>query len=71
MQVKKEVGKARNAPRDHGGCDEAGDAQRGADVDVDDCVELLLRGVDKVGRELMRDADTVDCPPSAPHKEFA
>ena len=62
--------KARNAQRDHGRCDEASDAQRGGDIDVDDRSQLLLRGVNKVGWELVRDADTVDCPPCIRHQSY-
>ena len=60
-------GLVRNAPRGHGRCDEAGDAQCGADVDVDDRVQLLLGSVDKVGWKLVRDAHAVNCPPRQSH----
>jgi hypothetical protein len=48
-------------PGGHGRCNEAGDAQRGSYVDVDDGSELLRGGVDKVGGELVGHTDIIDC----------
>ena len=51
----------RNIPGDHGGRDEAGDAQRSGHVDVDNFSEFVRGRVDKVCGDLVGYADIVNC----------